>query len=48
VLAPDGVLFLGGAETVLGLTSALQAIPGESGAYAKPSGAPQRRMVPAA
>ncbi len=48
VLAPDGVLFLGGAETVLGLTSALQAVPGESGAYAKPSGAPQRRMVPAA
>jgi chemotaxis protein methyltransferase CheR len=48
VLAPDGVLFLGGAETVLGLTSALQAIPGETGAYAKPSGAPQRHMVPAA
>jgi chemotaxis protein methyltransferase CheR len=48
VLAPDGVLFLGGAETVLGLTSALQAIPGESGAYAKPPGAAQRRMAPAA
>jgi chemotaxis protein methyltransferase CheR len=48
VLAPDGVLFLGGAETVLGLTSALQAIPGESGAYAKPAGAAQRRMAPAA
>jgi chemotaxis protein methyltransferase CheR len=48
VLAPDGVLFLGGAETVLGLTSALQAIPGESGAYAKPTGAGQRRMGTAA
>ncbi len=44
VLAPDGVLFLGGAETVLGLTSALQAIPGESGAYARPTGTgPGRR-----
>jgi len=34
VMAPDGVLFLGGAETVLGLTNRLVAIPGESGAYA--------------
>jgi chemotaxis protein methyltransferase CheR len=33
-IAPDGVLFLGGAETVLGLTNAFRAIPGESGAYA--------------
>ena len=32
----DGVLFLGGAETVLGLTDALRAVPGESGAYAPP------------
>jgi len=30
----DGVMFLGGAETVLGLTDAFRAIPGESGAYA--------------
>jgi chemotaxis protein methyltransferase CheR len=30
----DGVLFLGGAETVLGLTDTLRAVPGESGAYA--------------
>jgi len=28
------VLFLGGAETVLGLTEAFRAIPGEGGAYA--------------
>jgi chemotaxis protein methyltransferase CheR len=33
-LPPDGVLFLGGAETVLGLTEALRAVPGEPGAYA--------------
>jgi len=30
----DAVLFLGGAETVLGLTESLRAIPGEPGAYA--------------
>jgi chemotaxis protein methyltransferase CheR len=30
----DGVLFLGGAETVLGLTDAFRAVPGETGAYA--------------
>ncbi|MGY4803374.1 CheR family methyltransferase [Teichococcus aerofrigidensis] len=33
-LAPDGVLYLGGAETVLGLTEKLVAVPGERGAYA--------------
>jgi chemotaxis protein methyltransferase CheR len=32
-MADDGVLFLGGAETVLGLSNALRAVPGESGAY---------------
>ena len=36
-MTPDGVLFLGGAETVLGLTDSLRAVPGESGAYT-PSG----------
>jgi len=30
----DGVMFLGGAETVLGLTEAFKSIPGEAGAYA--------------
>jgi chemotaxis protein methyltransferase CheR len=32
-LAPDGVLYLGGAETVLGLTERLVPIMGERGAY---------------
>jgi chemotaxis protein methyltransferase CheR len=32
-LAEDGVLYLGGAETVLGLTNRLQAVAGERGAY---------------
>jgi chemotaxis protein methyltransferase CheR len=29
----DGMLFLGGAETVLGLTEAFKAVPGENGTY---------------
>ncbi|ONG49719.1 chemotaxis protein CheR [Pseudoroseomonas deserti] len=33
LLAPDGALYLGGAETVLGLTSRLAPIPGERSAY---------------
>jgi len=31
----DGVLFLGGAETVLGLTDAFSLVPGENGTYAR-------------
>lgn len=35
-LLPDGVLYLGGAETVLGLTDRLVPVPGERGAYERP------------
>jgi len=41
-LVPDGALYLGGAETVLGLTERLVAVPGERGVYAP---APQRAMA---
>ena len=33
-MTPDGRLYLGGAETVIGLTDRLAAVPGESGVYA--------------
>jgi chemotaxis protein methyltransferase CheR len=46
-MAPDGVLFLGGAETVLGLTSRLQSVAGEQGAYSR-AAPTQGRVAPAA
>ncbi len=33
VMAPDGVLYLGGAETVLGITEKFEAYPTERGMY---------------
>ncbi|MCC7427881.1 MAG: protein-glutamate O-methyltransferase CheR [Alphaproteobacteria bacterium] len=42
-LAPDGALYLGGAESVIGLTAAVEAVAGEAGVYAvarRPSSAP--------
>ena len=38
-LNPDGVLYLGGAETVLGLTDRLVPVSGERGAYERPKDA---------
>lgn len=35
-LEPDGFLFLGGAETVLGITNVFAPVPGQRGLYAKP------------
>ncbi len=35
-VAPDGVIYLGGAETVLGLTDRLVPVPGQRGAYELP------------
>ena len=46
-LPPDGVLFLGGAETVLGVTDRFEPVPGERGIYRlAPSAAPMPAMVP--
>ncbi|MDE2006742.1 MAG: chemotaxis protein CheR [Rhodospirillales bacterium] len=42
-LAPDGVLYLGGAETVLGITERLAPVPDGPGAYAPT--APRRGMA---
>lgn len=35
-LEPDGILYLGGAETVLGITESFKPIPGKRGIYAMP------------
>lgn len=43
-LAPDGVLYLGAAETAIGVTSALAALPGERGAYGVVPAAEAQRL----
>ena len=53
VMPPDGLLYLGGAETVLGITSRFAAMPNERGVYgvvpksAAPAAAAAPRMVAA-
>jgi chemotaxis protein methyltransferase CheR len=43
VLAPDGCLYLGGAETVLGISERFQAAADQRGIYMlAPAAAPQR------
>lgn len=40
LMPPDGLLYLGGAETVLGITSRLVPLPNERGVYGLAAGAP--------
>ncbi len=46
LMPPDGILYLGGAETVLGITGRFAPLPGERGVYG-PTGAPAEQRAKA-
>ena len=46
-MSPDGYLFLGGAETVLGVTDRFEPVPGRRAVY-RPLAVPPPKTVPAA
>jgi chemotaxis protein methyltransferase CheR len=48
VLTPGGVVYLGGAETVMGLTTTLDQVPGEPGVYTPTQPAAQPMVMAAA
>jgi chemotaxis protein methyltransferase CheR len=43
LMPPDGMLYLGGAETVLGITARFAALPGEHGVYGPAVAATEQR-----
>jgi chemotaxis protein methyltransferase CheR len=45
LMPPDGLLYLGGAETVLGITSRFAPLPGERGVYGVVSATAEKRMM---
>lgn len=48
LMPPDGLLYLGGAETVLGITGRFAPLPGERGVYGLTGSQVERRMAAAA